>query len=61
MERLVEIEDSNKHFRAIDLDEYDIDDEDYMGMQINLWKADGTWHEDDSRDLFETNIEMTNG
>lgn len=32
------------------------DAEDYIDMQINLWKADGGWHEDDSREFFEINI-----
>ena len=32
------------------------DAEDYIDMQIDLWKADGAWHEDDSRELFEINI-----
>lgn len=32
------------------------DAESYIDMRINLWKADGGWHEDDSRELFEINI-----
>lgn len=47
----------NERIRAVDLDDMDDEDEeDYMNEQINIWKEEGTWHEED-RNLFSTPAE----